>query len=416
MNNKNNFKNPNWSISANIYEVNVRSFTEKGDFASFREHLPRLKSMGVDILWFMPIHPVGKKNRKGVMGSAYSVKNYFDVNPDFGTIEEFKLLVEEIHACGMYVIIDWVANHTAWDNNWVYEHPDWYKKDEFGAIHSYIYDNGEELEYWDDVVGLDYSNLNLWDAMSDAMAFWVRETDIDGFRCDVASLVPTAFWEKIRTTLDTIKPVFMLAESASPELHQIAFDMTYDWDLYALMKEILTGKKTVSDIEKYLEISEKTYPKHAYRMLFTTNHDKNSWDECDTILYGDALLPFAVLTLTLPGMPLVYSGQESGLDKRLAFFEKDKIDWKNYKYSDFYRELFQLKKENSALWNGIHGGEIVIIKSSAKDVFSFCRKNNNNWVAVAINFSVHHQTVDGGMYYPTTELKPLEYKIFTSKE
>ncbi|GKR89107.1 hypothetical protein KAM483_40080 [Aeromonas caviae] len=365
---KNNFRHPVWSRSASIYEVNIRQFTEKGDFESFREHLPRLKNMGIEILWFMPIHPVGEKNRKGSMGSSYSVKNYFDVNPDFGSLDEFKSLVEEIHTCGMYVIIDWVANHTAWDNNWVDEHPNWYKKDDSGAIHSYIYDNGEELEYWDDVVGLDYSNSELWDAMSDAMKFWVREINVDGFRCDVAGLVPTAFWEKVRSDLDTIKPVFMLAEWSSPELHRIAFDMTYDWDLYALMKAILAGEKNVSDIEKYLESSKEIYPQHAYRMLFTTNHDKNSWDECDTVLYGDAFRTFAVLTLTLPGMPLIYSGQESGLDKRLAFFDKDKIDWKDFQFADFYRDFIRLKKQNPALWNGEYGGEVKIIKSNAKDV------------------------------------------------
>ncbi|MDF2152865.1 alpha-amylase family glycosyl hydrolase [Vibrio sp. CAU 1672] len=410
------FIHPDWTKSANIYEVNLRQFTDEGTIAAFRTHLPRLKDMGVDILWFMPVHPIGKKNRKGSLGSGYSVQDYYQINPELGTFQEFQQLIKEIHELGMYAIIDWVANHTAWDHDWVTQHPDWYKKNESGDIHAYIYDNGEELEYWDDVVGLDYNHPQLWDAMTDALSFWVRETDIDGFRCDVAGLVPTPFWEEARRKLNEQKPVFMLAEWSTPELHEKAFDMTYDWGLYQLMKDILSGEKTALDIQPHIESTAKTYPYHAYRMAFTTNHDKNSWDECDKVLYGDAFHAFAVLTTTLLGMPLVYSGQESGLDKKLDFFEKDPINWKTYENADLFKYLLNLKKDNPALWNGQYGGKTNIISSTTESVICFYRKKGNNMVTVIINLSNQPQHLEKGYYHDAISLDAFEYKITASND
>ncbi|GIM27443.1 alpha-amlyase [Clostridium polyendosporum] len=412
---KQEFKHAEWSKNADIYEVNLRQFTPDGTIKAFEQHLPRLKDMGVDILWLMPIQPIGLKNRKGGLGSNYSVQNYMTVNPEFGTLEDFKHLVKEIHKLGMYVIIDWVANHTSWDNVWVTEHPEWYKKNERGEIHDYIYDNGKELEYWTDVVGLDYKQPTLWDGMIEALTYWVKETDIDGYRCDVAGLVPTAFWERARLELDNIKPVFMLAEWSDPELHNKAFDMTYDWDLYDLMSDIVKGKKTALDIQKYIEQSQVRFPNDAYRMLFTSNHDKNAWEATDTELFGQSFKAFAVLAATLPGMPLIYGGQESVLDKRLAFFEKDIIDWKNFEYSDFYRELLQLKKNNPELWNGQYGGEINVLEQTNQSIFAFTRTKDKNQIIIVINFSDKCQRIEKNSNFEEIVLDPWSFEIINIK-
>lgn len=210
---------PEWVKNAVIYEVNVRQYTPEGTFNAFTEHLPRLKTLGVDILWFMPVNPIGVKNRKGPLGSYYSVKDYTAVNPEFGTMEDFRRLVEQVHEQGMYAIIDWVPNHTAWDHRWTKEHPDWYKQDEKGEFVS-PFD-------WTDVIQLDYDNEEMRQEMIEEMIFWIRESDIDGYRCDVAHMVPVDFWDEARKELDKVKPVFMLAESDQYFLHKNAFDMTY---------------------------------------------------------------------------------------------------------------------------------------------------------------------------------------------
>ncbi len=234
-----------WTRNASIYEVNIRQFTPEGTIAAFEKHLPRLAKMGVKILWVMPVQPIGVKNRKGTMGSYYSIRDYTAVNPEFGTQADFNHMVKAAHALGMKVILDWVANHTAWDNVWTVSHPDWYKKNARGELTSYEYDNGREIEYWTDVIGLDYRQPALWDAMIGAMKFWVTTSDIDGFRCDVASLVPTPFWVRARAQLDAVKPLFMLAESNDPAIHA-AFDMTYDWKLFDTFADIAQGKGAAS--------------------------------------------------------------------------------------------------------------------------------------------------------------------------
>ncbi len=243
---------PDWSYNKIIYEVNIRQFTDDGSFNAFKRHLPRLKEMGVGILWFMPIHPIGEKNRKGTLGSYYSVKDYKAVNSEFGTLKEFKDLVDIIHKMGMYVIIDWVANHTAWDNEWIIEHPEFYTKDSLGNI---ISPNPD----WTDVADLNYENKELWAAMIDALKFWVKEYDIDGYRCDVAGMMPIEFWVEARKELDNIKPVFMLAEWDTPEMH-LAFDMTYDWTLHKIMNGIAEGEKSVTDLIDHINIDNKKYP------------------------------------------------------------------------------------------------------------------------------------------------------------
>jgi glycosidase len=376
----------NWTRNANIYEVNIRQFTPEGTIKAFEQHLPRLQKMGVKILWVMPVQPIGLKNRKGTMGSYYSISDYTAVNPEFGTQADFNHMVKAAHKLRMKVILDWVANHTAWDNVWTVSHPDWYKKNAQGNLTSYEYDNGREIEYWTDVIGLDYSKPALWDAMIGAMKHWVQTADIDGFRCDVASLVPTPFWLRARFELDAVKPMFMLAESNDPAIHA-AFDMTYDWKLFDILADIAQGKADARVLADWVRHGQDGFPKDAYRMAFTSNHDVNSWRWSDISLYGEKFKAFAVLAATLPGMPLILGGQESGLDKKIAFFEKDAIAWKGFGNRSFYQRLLTLKSRHIALANGSAGGTVEMIDTGDKDVFAFRRTKGADHLFVAVNVS-----------------------------
>jgi glycosidase len=376
-----------WSHNANIYEVNIRQYTQEGTFKAFAKHLPRLKAMGVDILWLMPVQPIGEKNRKGTLGSYYAVRDYTAINPEFGNLDDFKALVKQAHGMGMKVILDWVANHSAFDNPWTVEHKDWYLKDAKGEIFPVTYTDGAEPEYWTDVTGFDWTQKGLWKGMTDAMLFWVRETDIDGFRCDVAGKVPTPFWNQARDALDAVKPVFMLAEADKPDLQEHAFDMSYGWDTKDIFKDIAKGKADARTLKTFLEHPPKAFPPGAYRMRFTSNHDENSWAGSDIELYGPAFKAMAVLAATLPGMPLIYGGQESGLDKRIEFFEKDPINWKDYKYASFYTGLLKLKHDNRALWNGQYGGKVEVLATGNDKVFAFKRVLAGNAVQVTVNLS-----------------------------
>ena len=392
----NHFPHVDWSRHANIYEVNVRQYTPEGTLAAMATHLPRLQKMGVDILWLMPVQPIGRLKRKGRLGSYYAISDYTAVNPEFGTLADFKALVQQAHALGMKVILDWVANHTAWDHVWTHQHPEWYLKNGQGEIHSYLYDNGTEVEDWSDVCGLDYKNPTLWPAMTEAMLYWLREADIDGFRCDVAGLLPTLFWEQARVQMEQIKPIFMLAEWADPGLHAKAFDMTYDWSLYELLKKTAKGEADARDLRKYLEEPDTTYPVDAYRMTFTANHDTNSWHGHDAAHYGGAFRAMAVLAATLPGMPMIYSGQEAGLNKQLQFFEKDTINWADVQHADFYAGLLRLKKEHPALGNGAAGGAVKILETGHPGVFRFCRVKDGQSVQVTVNLTGQSQPLPEG--------------------
>ena len=381
-----------WARNANIYEVNIRQFTKEGTIKAFSTHLPRLKKMGVDILWIMPVQPIGEKNRKGSLGSYYAVRDYTAVNPAFGTMDDFKAMVDQAHKLGMRVILDWVANHTAWDNVWVAQHNDWYKKNAKGEVFPVTFGEPGSVEYWTDVIALDYTKPALWKAMTDAMSFWVRETGIDGFRCDVAGLVPVAFWNQARKELDKIKPVFMLAEWAEPELHEQAFDMTYDWTLADIFKKVGKGKADARDITAYISKPPKAFPSHAIRMLFTNNHDFNSWHGTDRALYGPAYKALAVVAATLPGMPLIYNGQEAGLDKQLAFFEKDQIAWGSYRLEGFYSGLLKLKRDNPAMANGQYGAPATFVETGNHKVLAFKRVLGTNVVDVVVNLSAKRQS------------------------
>jgi len=371
---------PQWAFDKTIYEVNLRQFTEEGTFKAFEKHLPRLKELGVDILWLMPIHPIGELNRKGTLGSYYSVKDYLEINPEFGNKSDFKNLVDKIHSLGMYVIIDWVANHTAWDHPWTKSDPDFYTKDENGNFIPPVND-------WTDVIDLNYDNKTLWQEMINALKYWVQEFNIDGYRCDVAGMVPIEFWIEARKQLDEIKPVFMLAEWDTPEMHK-AFDMTYDWESHKIMNRIAKGENNVLDLIKHLNSDREKYPSNAFRMQFTDNHDENSWNGTVFERLGEVAEAFAVLTFIIPDMPLIYSGQEAGLNKRLSFFEKDIIDWKNHQFFNLYKSLCELKKSNEALHCGDKGGDLKFItNNNQKNILTLVRVKNNKKVFAVFNFS-----------------------------
>lgn len=375
-------KHPEWSKNAVIYEVNIRQYTKEGTFKAFEKHLPRLKRLGVDILWLMPVNPIGEVNRKGTLGSYYSVKDYYSINPEFGNLNDFKKLVSKIHKMGMYVIIDWVANHSAWDNKLAVEHPDWYTKNKLGKFQPTPWFD------WDDIIDFNYDKPELRKYMTEALIYWVNETNIDGYRCDVAGFLPNEFWENVRYELEKIKPVFMLAEWESRDLHKKAFDMTYSWSLYDRMKDSFTNKTGADGIVEYLAHDVNTFPNDGYRMTFVENHDKNSWFGNQFLNFGKGLNAAIVLTCTVKGMPLIYSGQESGLSKSLKFFDKDLIDWKEHEIGKLYKKLFELKHKNRALWNGKYGGEMVrIFNDKADKVISFYREMNNDKIISIINFS-----------------------------
>ena len=418
---------PEWSKNSIMYEVNIRQYTKEGTFKAFEKHLERIKELGVDIIWFMPIHEIGELNRKGSLGSYYSVKDYKSINPEFGTIEDFNSLVKKIHDLDMKVIIDWVANHTSFDHIWVEEKKfDWYNLDSNGNLQP---PNGTD---WWDVADLNYDNSAMKDEMIECMKFWVENSNIDGYRCDVADWVPIDFWNQCRKELDKIKDVFMLAEAENPELHKDAFDMTYGWHLHFVMNEIANGNKNSLDILDYLNNKSKDFPNDAYRLHFTSNHDENSWKGSTIERLGNSLKTFAALTVTLEGMPLIYNGQEANLSKRLKFFEKDSIDWKNYELSEFYKNLFTMKKNNQALWNGKYGGNIELI-SNENDSINLCfiRQKEKNKVVSFYNLSndstvcnVESKNLNGIYYdYETKKevtfndkekisLSPWEFKIY----
>ena len=373
---------PEWSENAVLYEVNVRQYTPEGTLKAFEEHLPRLKNLGIDILWFMPTFPIGVVNRKGELGSYYSVKDYMDVNPEFGTIEDLKSVITKSHDLGMYVMLDWVPNHTSWDNQLTIDHPEYYVKDSTGKFTPPI---GTD---WTDVIQLDWSQKGLQDYMITAMSFWVN-LGVDGFRVDHPHNTPVEFWERVRNELNKIKPVLMLAEHEAPGGFMVrGFDMNYAWELHHLMNRVAQGKDSASAIAKYFKRESAVYPQNVYRLMFLTNHDENSWAGTIDSLMGPAQKVFATLIFTAHGVPLIYSGQEACLGKKLKFFERDPIKWDTCNLTGFYKDLIRLKKENKALWNGEFGGPMVKIKTNRdRKIFAFSREKNENRIIVFLNLT-----------------------------
>ena len=403
-------KHPDWAKSAVLYQLNTRQFTPEGTFNAARAQLPRIKELGADIIWLMPIQPIGEKNRKGSLGSPYSVKDYYGVNPEFGTLDDLKAFIADAHTLGMHVILDWVANHTAWDNALVTEHPDWYERDWKGDF--------RPTPWWDwaDIIDLDYSKPGLRRYMTAAMKYWVQEVGVDGFRCDVAGFVPVDFWNTVRAELDAVKPVFMLAEWESRDLHAKAFDATYAWSWNSAMHDIAHGKADTGALFVYYSWNESAYPADAYRMTHASNHDQNAWEGTQFERFGDALEATIVLSVVGEGLPLIYNGQEAGNTKRLAFFEKDPIKWQDHPIGDLYKTLFTLKHANSALWNGAAGARMVsVVNSAPQKVLSFVRQNDKDRVFAVINLSGEDQTItfaDGPHHGSYTELFSSEMKSF----
>ncbi|OIQ97961.1 alpha-amylase 2 [mine drainage metagenome] len=367
------FSTIDWAKNANIYEVNIRQYTPEGTFVAFAKHLPRLKDMGVEILWLMPVSPISYEIRQGTLGSYYACSSYTSINPEYGTLNDFKSLMREAHQLGFKIIIDWVANHTGWDHHWTKEHPDWYMKDAAG---NFTEENG-----WHDVIDLNYDNKDMRMAMINAMKYWIAECDIDGFRCDMAHLVPLDFWKEARTACEEIKKLFWLAECEVVEYHNV-FDVTYAWAWMHATEKFAKGNASLNDVRNVLH-DYSQYPQGAQKMFFTSNHDENSWNGTEYEKYGDAAKAFAVFTCVWQGMPLIYSGQELPNFKRLRFFDKDLIEWKaNVALHDFYKTLLRLHKNKA-----IADGETFILPTNNNGLMAFIRKKENDVVLVLLNLS-----------------------------
>lgn len=387
---------PDWMDNAVIYEANLRQGTPTRDLKGLQRELPRLKDLGVDVIWLMPIHPISEKNRKGSEGSYYAVKDYKAVNPEFGTFDDLREFVSTAHNLDMKVILDEVCNHTGCDNVWIEEHPEYYARDKKGNMYG-PYD-------WTDTYKLDYSNPGLRRAMTDALLYWVKEADVDGFRCDVAGEVPTDFWEEARKELEQVKPVFMLAEASKPELLENSFDADYAWPMKDLFNAIAaTGgvneyaeinnqkldRKQAADIIRLLDRLEAEYPTGSVHMNMVTNHDLNSWEGTEFQRYGKGLGAFAVLSYTLPGIPMMYTGQEVGFNHPFEFFEKDSVQpvYTPNEMTTFYEMLNSLKHNRKALASRGGRETLTSYTTTSPDVLVFSRRQDGDEVTVAVNLS-----------------------------
>lgn len=375
-----------WARDAVIYQVYLRSFSPEGTLPGLERRLDELDRLGVTVLWLMPIHPVGVKGRKGTLGSPYAVQDYLAVNPEFGTMDDLKSLVAAAHARDMKVILDWVVNHTAWDHPWITEHPDWYKQDENGDIVSPVPD-------WNDVAALNYDVPAVRREMEAALLYWVREADIDGYRCDVAGMVPLDFWESVRPKLDALKPVLMLAEDDDPAQHVVNFDLTYDWGTYAILDNLKDGRVRAADIERRLDDEALDYPRGSLRMRFTSNHDKCAWVAPALQRYGpDGAAAAAVLTFTMPGIPLIYNGQEVGNATPLPLFGRVAIDWSSPDHGlrELYAQLARLRAEHPPL----RRGETEFVDGLGDGhLLAMVRATGDERVVVLINLGGRPQTV-----------------------
>lgn len=389
------FYHADWLHTTNIYEVNLRQYTREGTFAAFSREMPRLKDMGIEVLWFMPITPISVDRRKGTLGSYYACSDYTSINPEFGTLDDFKQLVRSAHALGLRVIIDWVANHTGWDHRWTREHPEFYRKNHEGQFY--------EAHGWEDVIDLNYDNPNLRQAIIDAMKFWIQECDLDGFRCDMAMLVPLDFWREARIELDHMKKeLFWLAECEEIAYHEV-FDATYTWKFLHKMEAVWRKESALEGLDEVLQYYDRMFPPDALRAFFTSNHDENSHSGSEYERMGDAARAFAVLCSTWNGLPLIYSGQELPNYKRLLFFEKDFIEWTQpCALHGFYKTLLALRKRNPALRAADPAVTTRrILTDSNHRCFAFARKSGEQEVLVLLNFSADQLSipVDGGGRY-----------------
>ncbi len=399
MTGKNYTHHAEWSYSAVLYEMNIRQLTPEGTLRAAEKKLEFLREMGIDAIWMMPIYPIGEEGRKGSLGSYYSIRDYKAVNPEFGTMEDFDSFVAKAHSLGMKVILDWVANHTARDAKWLQTKPaDWYERE----------DDGTAKVPWDwtDTAKLNYSNHDVWRGQIDAMRFWVERHAIDGFRCDMAMLVPIEFWQQATEVLRAIKPdIFMLAEAEQQNLFDHAFDMCYAWEIHHLMCDIARGERRVWDLRNKLYTNRENYPASAMRMMFTSNHDENSWSGSEFHRFGAAREIMTALTFVWEGaMPLIYTGQEVGYDHSFAFFDRDHIPAEQYqpcKDTELYRKLIALKHSEAALQAGERGGRMIEIENNAKDcMMTFVREVGDSRVVAIMNLSPYtiHADFNNGIY------------------
>jgi glycosidase len=379
---------PAWSRDAVLYQINTRQFTPEGTFRAAQRQLPRLQALGVDILWLMPIHPIGEQNRKGTLGSPYSVRDYHSVNPEFGTETDLRAFIDEARRRGMRVILDWVANHSAWDNPLVAQHPEYYERDWRGNFRS--------TPWWDwsDIIDFDFAQTGLRRYMADAMLHWVRDVGVDGFRLDVAAYVPIDFLEQVRSDLEAIRPVFMLCEAEMRDLHARACDATYGWGWNRAVHNIAIGEADVGALFGFYSEHESAWPRGAMRMMYTSNHDQNAWEGTEFERFGPAVRNAIVLSFVGEGIPLIYNGQEAGNEDRLEFFEREPIRWREHPHGDLFRRLIALKTANRALWNAPWGARMVqVVNSAPQRVFSFVRQQGGHRVFGVFNFSAETQRV-----------------------
>lgn len=386
--------------SAVLYEMNIRQLTGEGTLRAAVPHLGFLRNMGVDTVWLMPIYPIGQTRRKGSLGSYYSIRDYCAVNPEFGTMADFDDFVAAAHRLGMRVLLDWVANHTSRDARWLTEKPyGWYERDEHGeAVVPFD---------WSDTAKLDYTDRDVWRGQIDAMRFWLEHHAIDGFRCDMAMLMPIEFWQEVSAALHAVKPdVFMLAEAEELNLFDRAFDASYAWEMHHILCDIAQGRRRADALRSYVYADRGRYPKSALRLMFTSNHDENSWSGSEFARLGDAAAIMAALTFVLPqGMPLIYTGQEFGYDHSFAFFDRDPMpDLQPNSFTDMYRRLAMLKHDNPALHSGTDGGSFVEIRNNAEDcLMTFVREAGGGRVTAVMNVSPYtvHADFNTGIYAGT---------------
>ncbi len=368
---------PEWALGQTVYELNTRQLTPEGTFAAAEKELPRLKEMGVDIVWVMPIQPIGVKERKGSLGSYYAISDYKGFNPEFGTREDFEKFLATAHSLGLKVILDWVANHTSPDNVWAV-HEGWHKRDSLGAM---------KVQYdWTDISELEYDNKNMRTAMKDAMNFWADSIGVDGFRCDMAMLVPVDFWEEAVGEIRKDKPdFFMLAEAEEPYLTDEVFNAFYGWDMHHTLNAMAQGVITADSLYRQLEKTDSLFPERALRLNFISNHDENSWSGSEYERMGGAVEEMTALTYMLPGVPLIYSGQEFGNEKRLRFFDKDTIvKVEGAPQIELYTSLNKLRDDNPAL----RYGETQLLQTSEPEAgFALVRTSGENRVVGVFNFS-----------------------------
>ena len=377
--------------------MNVRQLTPEGTLRAAMERLEFLRDLGIDAIWLMPVYPIGEENRKGELGSYYSIRDYKAINPEFGTIEDFDAFVAKAHSLGMKVLLDWVANHTARDAKWLHtKSADWYEREADGTA-KVPWD-------WTDTAKLNYANHDVWRGQIDAMRFWIEKHNVDGFRCDMAMLVPIEFWQEAAKILHAIKPdVFMLAEAEELNLFDRAFDMGYAWEIHHMMCDIAKGGRRVWDLRNTLYADRERYPASAMRMMFTSNHDENSWSGSEWSRFGDSLEVMTALTfLWEAAMPLIYTGQEVGYDHSFEFFDKDHIPhYEPNAHTELYRKLINLKHSQKALQAGEKGGRIIEIENNAKDcLMTFVREKDDSRVVAIMNLSPYtiHADFNNGIY------------------